>query len=103
MISRNPGGRRIRRPKSFAAQGEIKRVRVSNVRMSAKTRRERGERPQSQATRIDGQSVRVLRESREIPAIAGFGGRARLIESRRKRGILCANGTRVRRPGWPFA
>ena len=54
-------------------KGESKRGRVRNVRKSAKTRREWGESPQNQATRIDGQSVRIFRESRETQEIAGFG------------------------------
>ena len=65
-------------------KGEIKRARVGNVRKSVKTRREWGDWPQNQAPRFDGQSVRIFVKSREIPEIAGFGGRARLIDRRRK-------------------
>ena len=61
--------------KHSRSRRKIKRGRVGNVRKSAKTRREWGEWPQNQAARVDGQSVRIFRKSREIPAIAGFGAR----------------------------
>ena len=46
--------------------------RGGNVRKSARTRREWGERPNHPAGRVDGQSLRIFRKSRETPAIAGF-------------------------------
>ena len=49
---------------------------------------------QNQAARIDGQSVRIFSESREIPAIAVFGFRT---HSRRKREIKRARGGNVRK------
>ena len=81
-ISRNPGDRLIRLPRTFSVQGEIMRRPVGNGQKSSNARRDRGEWAQNQAARIDCQSVRIFWKSREIPAIAGFGVRK---HSRRKR------------------
>ena len=58
-------------------KGKIKRRVARNVRKSAKTRRDRKERTQNPATRIDGRPVRVFGEAREIPPAVGFGCVAR--------------------------
>ena len=93
-------------------RAQFRRGLFRNVRKSAKTRRERGEWPQNQAARIDGQSLRICRKYRAIPAIAGFGARAHsrrkganrrgaseMPEIRRKRGSIGANVPRIRRRG----
>ena len=112
-------GSRIRRPgstvsrlgssgnleKSFLSTDSVsERILGAGARLSGgvsemhESRRKRGasggEWPQNQTARIDGQSVRIFRGSREIPAIAGFGVRK---NSRRKGEIKRGRVSNVRK------